>query len=169
MTCLLAGLGELFVISRGSTLMFRGKRADPREVGQALGVRYVLLGTLPPLAANYPRLDAALRRDHRGQPVERDDRSCRRASCSTCRTAWSPAWSPGIAPNVRAAELRAALRKRPESFTAYDRTLRAMHVMHELDPRTYGEARKLLGEAMADDPSFAMPVAWGGGARRASV
>src|SRR5262249_3082194 len=37
----LAGLHELLVISRASTLMYRGRQIDPREAGRAFGVRYV--------------------------------------------------------------------------------------------------------------------------------
>jgi adenylate cyclase len=65
-----------------------------------------------------------------------------------------------IAPNVRAAELRAAMRKQPENFTAYDHTLRALHVIHSLDVNTFMQAREYLDKAMAADPNFAMPVAW---------
>ena len=36
----------------------------------------------------------------------------------------------GMAPNIRATELQAALRKRPESLTAYDRTLRGVHLIY---------------------------------------
>src|SRR5439155_18782232 len=42
----LAGLHELLVISRGSTLRYRAQRTDPQEIGRALGVRYVLLGSI---------------------------------------------------------------------------------------------------------------------------
>ena len=38
----LAGLKELFVVSRGSTLGYGGDEVDARAIGQALGVRYVL-------------------------------------------------------------------------------------------------------------------------------
>jgi adenylate cyclase len=45
-TISLAGLRELMVISRGSTLAYRGRNPDPRAVGRALGVRYVLMGSV---------------------------------------------------------------------------------------------------------------------------
>ena len=45
-TLSLAGLRELMVISRGSTLAYRGRQADPREVGRMFGVRYILSGSL---------------------------------------------------------------------------------------------------------------------------
>jgi adenylate cyclase len=66
----------------------------------------------------------------------------------------------GIAPNVRAAELRAAMRKRPESFTAYDCTLRGLHVINALDVNTFSQALAYFNRAMTEDPNFAMPVAW---------
>ena len=42
----LAGLKELFVVSRGSTLGYGGDEVDARAIGQALGVRYVLYGSV---------------------------------------------------------------------------------------------------------------------------
>jgi adenylate cyclase len=66
----------------------------------------------------------------------------------------------GIAPNVRAAELHRAMRKKPENFSAYDHTLRALECIHSLDRETFMRARGFLERAMAIDPDFAMPVAW---------
>jgi len=66
----------------------------------------------------------------------------------------------GIAPNVRAAELRAAMRKKPENFSAYDFALRGLHVVNSLDKNTFLQAREYLQTAMEEDPEFAMPVAW---------
>ncbi len=42
----LAGLHELFVISHASTIKYRGHPPDPSEVGRALGVRYVVFGSV---------------------------------------------------------------------------------------------------------------------------
>jgi adenylate cyclase len=66
----------------------------------------------------------------------------------------------GIAPNVRAAEMRAAMRKRPESFSAYDYLLKALHIIHTLDLKTFLQARDYLNKAIAEDSNFALPVAW---------
>jgi adenylate cyclase len=56
----------------------------------------------------------------------------------------------GIAPNVRAAEMRAAMRKRPESFSAYDYLLKALHIIHTLDLNTFLQARDYLNKAIAE-------------------
>ena len=66
----------------------------------------------------------------------------------------------GIAPHIRMAELRRAMRKRPENFTAYDLTLRAIDIIARLDAGAFRTARELLDKAIAEDPNFAMPHAW---------
>jgi adenylate cyclase len=158
-TLSLAGLRELTVISRGSTLAYRGVRPDPREVGRMFGVRYVLSGSL--------------RRSERSVRV-----SVELCDSSTGTTLWGEKSEVapgelfavqdrivgrivgGIAPNVRAAELRTAMRKRPENFSAYDHTLRALHIMNGLERSTFAQARECLQRAMDEDAEFAMPMAW---------
>jgi adenylate cyclase len=158
-TLSLAGLRELMVISRGSTLVYRGRHPDPREVGRMFGIRYVLSGSL-----------------------RRSDRSVRISfelcDSSTGATLWGEKSDVapgelfdvqdrivgrivgGIAPNVRAAELRTAMRKKPENFTAYDYTLRGLHIINSLDKNTFMQARDFLQRAMEEDRDFAMPAAW---------
>ena len=155
----LAGLRELFVISRASTIRYRGSSPDPREIGRVLGARYIAFGS-----------------------VRRSDRSVR-VSIEACdsqtqQTVWGDTVEvapgelfdlqdtivqkivAGIAPNVRKTELRNALRKRPESFTAYDYALKAMQIINSLDQQTFLRARDFLDQAIAEDPHFAMAVAW---------
>jgi adenylate cyclase len=155
----LAGLHELFVISRASTIKYRGPLPDPGEVGRALGARYVFFGS-----------------------VRRSDRlvrvSIQACNSETGETMWGDVVEvapgelfdlqdqivqkivAGIAPNVRKTELRNAMRKRPESFTAYDYSLRAMQIINSLDKETFLRAREFLEKAIAEDQHFAMPVAW---------
>jgi adenylate cyclase len=66
----------------------------------------------------------------------------------------------GVVPSVRAAELRRALRRRPDSFTAYDLTLKGMYNLDGLQRDTFAEAGSLLRSAIDEDPGYAMPVAW---------
>jgi adenylate cyclase len=139
-TLSLAGLRELMVISRGSTLAYHGRYPDPREVGRMFGVRYVLSGSL--------------RRSERSVRV-----SVELCDSTTGTTLWGERSEvtpgelfdvqdrivgeivSGIAPNVRAAELRTAMRKKPENFSAYDHTLRALHIINSLDKPTFMQAR----------------------------
>jgi adenylate cyclase len=155
----LAGLHELFVISHASTIKYRGRPPDPSEVGRALGVRYVVFGS-----------------------VRRSDRSVR-VSIQACdsrteETLWGDVVEvapgelfdlqdrivqkivAGIAPNVHKTELRNAIRKRPDSFSAYDYALKAIQLINSLDKQTFLRAREFLNKAIAEDQHFAMPVAW---------
>jgi adenylate cyclase len=64
-----------------------------------------------------------------------------------------------LAPQVREAELRRALRKRPDSLEAYDCALRGLAQIYRLNRDDFGEARTWLEKAMALDPGYAMPYA----------
>jgi adenylate cyclase len=155
----LAGLRELVVIARASSLTVGRRHADPREVGRTLGVRYVLTGSV----RRSPQLVRVLVRLHDvqsgasvwgetmeavpGELFELQDRIVHRIVA-------------GIAPHVRSRELLNALRKRPESLSAYDYTLRGLDLIHSLDKPSFLQARDHLNQAMAEDPNFAMPVAW---------
>jgi adenylate cyclase len=155
----LASLRELLVISRASTLRYRGEQPDLREVGEALGVRYVLMGSVrrsPRLVRVSTQLcdvqsGASLWGERTevppGELFDVQDDIVRRIVA-------------GIAPHVREAELRAALRKRPDSFTAYDYTLRALDSINSLDYPRFMQAYDFLRRAIAEDSNFAMPVAW---------
>jgi adenylate cyclase len=122
----LAGLHELFVISTASSAIFRGRLPDPREAGRALGVGYVLLGRMRrmPGACSVSvqlcdtRTGATLwgerMRIGAGEIFDMQDEVARKVAV-------------GLAPQVRTAELQRAMRKPPESLTAYDRMLRALY------------------------------------------
>ena len=155
----LGGLHELVVISRSSTVTFRQRPTDVREVGQTLGVRYVMTGSVRrsprTLRVSIQLCDAesgaSLWGDTTELPVgdlfEMQDRTVQRIVA-------------GIAPHVRAEELRLAMRKRPDNFTAYDHTLRALDVINNLNVSTFDRAREHLESAVMEDPTFALPAAW---------
>jgi adenylate cyclase len=158
-TLSLAGLRELMVIARGSTLGYRGRQADPREVGRLLGVRYVLMGTVR-RSAQVVRVSVELCDARTGATLWGEKEQVPPGELFEVQDRIVSRIVAGIAPNVRAAELRVAMRKKPESFTAYDHTLRALHIINSLDRNTFLQARDYLDKAMAEDPNFAMPVAW---------
>jgi adenylate cyclase len=158
-TLSLAGLHELMVISRGSTLAYRGRQPDPREVARVLGVRYVLMGSVR-RSERLVRVSVELCDANTGTSLwgEKLEVAPGELFEMQDRLVWRIVG--GIAPNVRAAELRAAMRKRPESFNAYDYTLRALHFINSLEKESFLQAREFLNKAMTEDSNFAMPVAW---------
>jgi len=155
----LAALRELLVIARASTLIYRGKHPDLRHVANALGVRYVLMGSVR-RSQRSVRVSTELCDALTGATLWGDNSEVEPGELFDVQDKIVARIVAGIAPHVRAAELSGALRKRPESFTAYDYTLRALDIMNNLDPRTFGEARTFLDRAIAEDPNFAMPAAW---------
>jgi adenylate cyclase len=155
----LSGLHELLVISRTSTMVYAGREVDIRHVGRALGVRYVMTGSVrrsPRLVRVSVQLGDALN----GASLWGDTSEVPPGELFDVqdRIVWQIVG--GIAPHVRSAELQRAMRKRPESFTAYDCTLRALAVINRLNPSTFAEALQFLEKAMAEDPNFAMAAGW---------
>jgi adenylate cyclase len=155
----LGALRELAVIARGATLGWAGAAQDPRVIGRMLGARYVLRGTLR-RGSDRLRLTADLRETEEGDSIWADRMEVGLGELFDVQDAIVERTVAGIAPGIRAAELRRALRKKPESLTAYDLTLRGMHALEVLQRDTFGTARHHLDQAITEDPSFAVPVAW---------
>jgi adenylate cyclase len=155
----LAGLRELLVIARSSTLIYAGQQPDPRDFGRTLGVRYVLMGSV---RRSVERLRVAIQLcdTATGASLWADSYMIAVAELFDVQEEIVTRVVSGIAPNVRAAELRQAMRKRPESFSAYDHTLRALVCIHSLDRDVFMQAEGLLQQAIEIDPGFAMPLAW---------
>ncbi len=155
----LAGLRELFIISRSSTLAFRGSQVDPRVVGRTLGVRYVLEGSVRKSRTSM-RVSTELCDAETGANLWAERQEIALGELFAVQDHLVRHIVAGIVPNVRTAELDRALRLRPTSFTAYDHTLRALDVINSTDRQTFLGAREHLDKAMDAHPGFAMPAAW---------
>lgn len=155
----LAGLQELRVIARTSTVMFRQRSADLSEAGRTLGVRYVLTGSVRRSSGRL-RISMQLSDSETGESLWGDTSELAVDSLFDVQDRIVRRIVSGIAPHVRAEELRRAMRKRPENFTAYDYTLRALDVINHLSADTFPKAREYLERAMSEDRTFALPVAW---------
>ena len=150
---------ELLVIARGSTVTYRKQDPDVREVGRALGVRYVMTGTVR-RSPRLVRVSVNLCDAQTGISLWADTLETPLGELFEVQDEIVRRIVSGIAPHVRSEEMRRALRNRPESFTAYDFTLRALDVMNALDEEHFPKALQFLERAMAEDPHFSMPVAW---------
>jgi len=155
----LAGLGDMVVVSRGSTLGFRGADADPREVGRTLGVQYVVSGTLQ-RRPNLIRVSWQLCATDDGIALWTETAEAAPDDLFELQDRIVARIVAGIAPKVRSSELRRIMRKRPESFTAYDHMLRGLHLLRRLELGDHHSAYECFEAAMIEDPSFGMPFAW---------
>lgn len=154
----LSSLRELFVISRNSTLMFRGAEPDPRHAGRALGVRYVLMGNVRRAAGM--RINLQLVDVLTGGMVWTDRIDLAPDELFAVQDDIVLKVVAGIAPSVQASELRGIMRRPPESLGAYDHWLRALHVINSRERGVFLAARGHFEAAIRDDPGFAMPAAW---------
>src|SRR5262249_5736393 len=119
----LSCLPELVVISRTSTLRYRGAVQDPRKIRRDLRVRYMLSGGVR-RSGNKVRLSAELVDCESGATLWSNNFDGEASDLFQMQEDLSARVVATIAPQVQEAELRRALRKRPENLDAYDYTLR---------------------------------------------
>jgi class 3 adenylate cyclase/tetratricopeptide (TPR) repeat protein len=150
----LAGLKELLVISRGSTLGYGGARIDVRAIGRELGVRYVMYGSVQ-RAAGHLRIATELSDAETGAIVLAEKYDGELSALFTLQDTISTQIVTTIAPHVREHERLRAMRKHPKNLTAYDLVLQALGPLAGMDSESFSRVRGLLQQAMARDPSYA--------------
>lgn len=155
----LARLRELTVIDRASTLAVGREKRDPKEIGELLDVSYVLGGNFRRSQAGIT-ISVQLIETTRGETLFAHRFESSLEEIFDIQDEIVERVVVSIAPMVQRWELRRALRKRPESHSAYDYTLRALDIMNELDIETFPRASEYLNAAMKDDPGFATAYAW---------
>ncbi len=144
---------ELFVISRGSTFRFSRDQFNLAAIGRELGVRYLLQGSIR-CEDERIRVQTELSEAATGQIIRsnRHEGSIRDLFELQAQIAVSATTS--IAPHIQEWELRRAMRKHPESLTAYDLVLQARQQLYRLDHESHSRARGLLQQAITLDPDY---------------
>jgi TolB-like protein/Tfp pilus assembly protein PilF len=155
----LQSLRGLFVISSTSTFPYRTGPIDSQTVGQELGVRYVLSGTIR-RADKQLRIGVELKDVEAGIVLWADhyDGDVSDLFEFQSRIATRIVWS--IAPQVREAELKRALRKRSDNLNAYELLMKAIDFMYRMNFFDFGRAGELLQAAIASDPNYATAYAY---------
>lgn len=155
----LAGVEQLSVLSRGSTLAYAGAPADARAAGRELGVRYVLHGRVA-RAGDRLRISVELDDAESGAVVQAQRHEGTISELFELQDRISVHVASRLAPQLRERELRRALRKHPESMDAYDYVLQALDRLHRLDRESFARARTLLQQAIVEDPDFAPALSY---------
>jgi adenylate cyclase len=156
----LGNIRDLLVVSRGSTMMIDRRAIDPGKVaGERLGVRYLLSGKIRRVGGRI-RLSVEL------------------GDLSTASVVWAEKYDADIeqifslqdeialmivgriSTHVRRAEVKRAMRKRPQNLNSYDYLLRALELLYKLDFASFSRARTLLERAREEDDSYAAPHAF---------
>jgi TolB-like protein len=167
-TTALSRFRTLFVIARNSAFTFKGQSVDVREVGQRLGVRYVLEGSVR-RAGGQLRVTGQLVEAETGSHVWADRYDGMMADVFELQDQITTAVSGVLEPSIRRAEMERAARKPTSDLTVYDLYLRAMPGLYARSKTRYEEAKRHLEEAVARDPNFAqvramLAVLWEHGA-----
>jgi adenylate cyclase len=146
-----------FVISRNTTFTYKGPAVDVARVARELGVRYVLEGSVR-RAGNRVRITAQLIDAASGRHLWADRYDRELADVFAVQDEIARTIAGELAPGIIAAEMQQARRKDASQLDAWDRTMRAHWHIRRFTQEDMAEARRLLEEAIALDPTNAMAL-----------
>jgi TolB-like protein/DNA-binding SARP family transcriptional activator len=145
---------SLFVIARNSSFAYKGQGADPKEIGQALGVRYLLQGSVRK-AGGRVRITGQLVDGASGVHLWAERFEGGLEDIFDLQDQVTAAVVGAIAPKLEQAEIERAKRKSTESLDAYDYFLRGMAGVHRWSRHENAAALDAFYRAMELDPDFA--------------
>ena len=150
---------SLYVIAWPSTLRYRDRQKDPRNIAGELGVRYILDGSVRRQASRL-RIVSELVDAGSGQTVwaERFDGADNEIFEFQDRI--TARISGTLEPKLYEAEAARALSKPTESLDAYECVLRALSVLYTLSATDFPQAGVYLQRAVALDPLYAQAHAY---------
>jgi len=148
----------LFVIARNSSFTYKGKTVDVRRVGQELGVRYVLEGSVR-RGGNCLRFTGQLIDATSGVHIWADRFEGNMGDVFGLQDLFTESVVAAIEPKLQLAEIERLKHKPAANLDAYDLLLRAQQLEYEFTEESLAEALHLLKRALAIDPSFAPAMA----------
>ena len=153
---------SLYVIARNSTLRYRDRQMDPREIASELGVRYILQGSVRRQAARL-RISSELIDAVKNRTVwaEKFDGADEEIFDFQDRIAASIVGT--LEPKLYQVEAARAFEKPTENLDAYDCVLRALSLLYTFDDADFAEAGDYLRRAVVLDPLYAQAhgyLAW---------
>jgi TolB-like protein len=148
----------LFVIARNSTFAYRGREIDVRQVGNELGVRYILEGSVR-RSADRVRITAQLVETTSGAHLwaSRYDRAL--DDLFKVQDDITAAISATVEPEIGASERDRSWRKPPESLGAWELFQRGTWHLLRHNLQDSAEAEGFFQRSIALDADFAPPYA----------
>ncbi|MFY9830895.1 MAG: adenylate/guanylate cyclase domain-containing protein [Rhodoplanes sp.] len=140
------------VISRNSSFVYKGRPFDIKQVGQELGARYVLEGSVRK-AGNRVRITAQLIDALSGHHIwaERYDREL--GDLFAIQDEITTSIAAAVEPEIMEVEEHRAITR--GSFTAYDLVQRGNWHLYKFTPEGMAEAQRLFAAAIEADPNCA--------------
>ena len=155
----LSRVADMFVVSRLSSMAFRRAPLSLRNIGEMLGVRYVLSGSVQTAHAR-ALLVAELADARDGRILWSERFECDLVDAFALQAELARKVVASVAPFVRSFELRRARITNFEQLDAYAITLRGIDLMHRLSREDFLHARSAFETAIERDPVSAAPHAW---------
>ena len=145
---------ELFVIASNTVFTYKGRAVKIKELGQELGVRYVLEGSVQKMDKKV-RVNAQLIDAITGEHLwaERYDRDLK--DLFAIQNEIIQSIVTRLAVKIDEAEQARAIRKKTESLDAYDYKLRGMEYFFREERSQNKQARQLFERAIKLDPHYA--------------
>ncbi len=150
----LARLSWLFVIARNSTFAYKGKATDVRQISRALGVRYVLEGSVR-VSGQQIRVTGQLIDAETGNHIwaQKYDRVLK--DLFAVKDDIAERVVAAVEPHLYAEEGFRASSKRPDSIDAWGLAVRTLGLISKVEHRQNQEAQDLLRSAIAMEPHYA--------------
>ncbi|WFU10432.1 winged helix-turn-helix domain-containing protein [Rhizobium sp. CB3090] len=155
----LSRINWLLVVAPKSSFAYDGQSVDLKQIGEELGVRYLLQGSVR-RSGGRVRISARMIEAETGSLLwtERFDRPLDDIFELQDEIALNVV--SAIEPHLRKAELERVRRKRPESLDAYDLVLQAQPDVYCGMPVEATRALVLLDQALVLEPSYALAHAF---------
>ncbi|TDF83987.1 winged helix-turn-helix domain-containing tetratricopeptide repeat protein [Pseudomonas sp. H9] len=150
----LSRLRWLFVIARNSSFTYKGRAVDVQGVGQALGVRYVLEGSIRK-SGNKVRITGQLIDASRGMHIWAERFEGLLDNIFELQDRIAESVVGAIAPQLERAEIERAKGKPTDSLDAYDYFLRGTAKLHQGNQQAMEQALELFYRAIELDPEYA--------------
>ena len=155
---------NLFVVARNSTFRYKGQSVDVRQVGQELGARYVLEGSVRK-EGNTIRVTVQLVAATDGKHLwaETYERELSGENLFDVQDQITENVVGAIGGKygaIHRASLQASRGKAPDRLEGYDCVLRAITLLRQLTPQLHLSTRDCLESAVEQEPDYAEAWAW---------
>jgi adenylate cyclase len=154
LTTALSRLRWLFVIARNSAFAYKGRSVDVRTIARELGVRYALEGSVRRVGQHL-RITGQLIDAERGSHIWAEKYDRQLDDIFAVQDEITGNIVASIEPHLWARERYRAAAKPPDSVDVWGLVVRAIDLVNRFGRAENEEARRLLGRAIALDPSYA--------------
>jgi adenylate cyclase len=165
-TATLSRVRDFFVIARNSAFTYKGRTGtDVRQIGRALGVRYVVEGSVRRVGERV-RITAQLVEAETASHIWSTKLDGAASELFDLQDRIAAEVASAIQPSIRHAEIARARSKRPEILAAYDLVMRAFPHLWAHRPEDNAEAITLLERALQLEPDYGLAAglaAWAHG------